>query len=217
MKKKLKLFKDKYGDIPNDFIERFDYILNKTNLSDKELSKLRLMILNRLNCKWNTLEFVINFFPMATPRPRQGKNGRFYVKGSMDNSKLFRKFLEEGKQNFNLITTGIKIRIDNYFPIPESMNKYEKILSELKLIRPVSKPDWDNLGKTYSDMIQNNLILDDSLIIEGLSRKFYSFKPRIEIKISYMEKYDSKFNKRRIESWKSYKNLFDNILEKDSL
>ena len=47
-------------------------------------------------------------------------------------------------------------------------------------------------------MIQNLLIYDDSLIVEGISKKFYSVKPRIEITLSYMEDFDSQFNKKKI-------------------
>ena len=79
------------------------------------------------------------------------------------------------------------------------MTVYEKIFAELGLIRPIAKPDWDNLGKTYSDMIQGSLLYDDELIVEGISRKFYSMKPRIEISISYMKDIDCKFNKKKIE------------------
>lgn len=47
-------------------------------------------------------------------------------------------------------------------------------------------------------MIQGLLLYDDSLVIKGVSEKRYSIKPRIEITISYMEDYDSAFNKKKI-------------------
>jgi hypothetical protein len=97
------------------------------------------------------------------------------------------------------------------------MNRIDKILSELKLIRPMVKPDWDNAGKTYSDMIQKHLLLEDCLIIDGRTRKFYSIKPRIEINIKYMKKYDCKYNKKKIESWKFYEELEDKIVERDAI
>ena len=78
------------------------------------------------------------------------------------------------------------------------MSSVDKVLAEMKLIRPVSKPDWDNLGKSYSDMIQGVLLQDDSIIIEGLSRKYYSIKPRVEITIDYMTEFDSKYNENKI-------------------
>ena len=65
-------------------------------------------------------------------------------------------------------------------------------------IYPVSKPDWDNLAKAYCDMIQGIILYDDSLVVDGLSQKRYSTKPRIEIEISYMTDYDSQFNKNKI-------------------
>ena len=65
-------------------------------------------------------------------------------------------------------------------------------------IYPVSKPDWDNLAKAYCDMIEGTLIYNDSLVIDGRSRKRYSIKPRIEITLSYMEDFDSQFNKNKI-------------------
>ena len=78
------------------------------------------------------------------------------------------------------------------------MSLVNQVLAELGLIRPVKKPDFDNLAKTYSDMTQGVLLFDDALIIEGISRKWYSCKPRIEITFKYMEDFDSDYNKKKI-------------------
>ena len=78
------------------------------------------------------------------------------------------------------------------------MNNAEKILAELGLIYPISKPDFDNLVKAYCDMIQGYILEDDSLVTEGYVKKRYSIKPRIEISIEYMEDYDSAFNRNKI-------------------
>ena len=66
-------------------------------------------------------------------------------------------------------------------------------------------------------MIQKHLILEDSNITDGRVQKFYSIRPRIEIHIEYMDKYDSKYNKRRIESRKEYKENIQRIVEKDTI
>ena len=79
------------------------------------------------------------------------------------------------------------------------MNAVEQVLAELGYIRPTSKPDFDNLAKTYSDMIQGILLDDDAYIIKGVSEKYYSVKPRIEIKLRYMKEFDSVYNKKKIE------------------
>ena len=84
------------------------------------------------------------------------------------------------------------------------MKRYEIYRAEMKSLNPVAYPDWDNLGKTYSDMIQDILILNDNIVSRGLVEKHYSIKPRVEIEIEYQEGFDSKFNKRRIQSSKAY-------------
>lgn len=190
-----KEYNSKYGNIPKDYLNRFDYLINSLNLG-KTKKNLTNEILRILDINWKFVTFTIYLLPKATPRPRSGKNGVFYVKGAKDNKKYFEKYLIN--QDIDIITTPAKFYCDTYFPIPESMNAVEKVCAELGLIRPTSKPDWDNVAKAYCDMCQGFLLYDDSLVVEGVSRKWYSVKPRIEISISYMEDYDSAFNKKKI-------------------
>lgn len=190
-----KEYNEKYGDIPSDNIERFNYLLNTINL--KRCKKNVTDEISRImNVKWKKISYTIYLLPKATPRPRSGKNGIFYVKGAKDNKKYFEKYLIN--QDIDIITTPAKFYCNSYFPIPSSMNSVEKVCAELGFIRPISKPDWDNVAKAYCDMCQGFLLYDDSLVIEGVSRKWYSVKPRIEIIIEYMEDHDSDFNKKKI-------------------
>ena len=85
------------------------------------------------------------------------------------------------------------------------MNTLDTVLAELGLIKPVTTPDWDNFGKTYSDMVQKYLLLNDSLITDGSVKKRYSLKPRVEITITYLLNYDCLYNKRVIENSKAFK------------
>jgi len=218
MIKKFSDYLDKFGDIPKDTYERFTYILSSLKLNKKEYEKLQKNIKKLSNTKWDEFNFIFYFIPQATPRARFSRRTKvFYVKNLYDYNGLFKEFLESTFEMKKIITTSCKFYCDLYFPIPEQMNKVEKILAELRLIRPLSKPDWDNAGKTYSDMVQKHLILDDCLIIDANVRKFYSFKPRIEISIKYMDGYDSKYNKRKVESWNTYKSAKDEIDSKDSI
>lgn len=197
MKKIESEYNEKYGDVPRGTIERLDYLLKNIKLSDKNRSLIFKKMRDVLDIKWNRVNFTIYLLPKATPRPRH--NTRFniyYVLGAKDNKDIFMKFMKNC--DVNMITTPCKFTCISYLPIPSTMNPVEKILAELGLVRPITKPDWDNLGKTYSDMIQDSLIFDDYLIIEGTSKKYYSVKPRIEISIEYMDKYDSDFNENKI-------------------
>ena len=209
-KKELKLYQEEYGKVSNDCIERIYNFLDRLN--NKQLETLRYDIENNLQTKWKSVSFIFYFIPKATPRARfSGFGKHFYVSDAMNNRKLMEKFVKENLSDFELITTACKFHCDCYFPIPKSMSKTEQLRAEMKLVNHLSKPDWDNLGKTYSDMIQNTIIMDDSLIIESTVRKFYSSKPRIELVIEYADRYDSKYNMKNITKRKQYLDNIDKI------
>lgn len=184
-----------YGDIPKYNNERIDYLLKDTNLKRNKL-KVYDEIQRINSIKWKKKSFTLYIIPKATPRPRSGKNGIFYVKGASDNKKFFKEFIKD--KELEIINTPCKIECISYLPISKSMNSVNKVLAELGFIRPISKPDWDNLAKAYCDMIQGYLLEDDALIIEGISKKYYSVKPRVEITIEWMESFDCKYNEDKI-------------------
>lgn len=204
--KKIQEYQNKYGDIPKKFNERFLYLINKLQLKDNDLSKLKNSIKRIQSIKYNEITFIFYFIPQATPRPRYSRFSKvFYIKNAMNYNQVFGEFID-GCDDINFkIITPCEFECKTFAPIPEQMNKIDKILAELSLIQNISKPDWDNLGKTYSDMVQKHLILDDSLIFKGSVEKLYSSKPRIEIKIRYMNDFDSKYNERKVRNWSSYK------------
>lgn len=195
MKKIEREYLNEYGDIPRDQLDRLNHLLNDVNLK-RSKNTVYDLVLRNIHIPWKKISYTIYLVPKATPRPRSGRNGIFYVKGAADNKKFFEEFVKN--KDIHLITTPTKFHCRSYLPIPKSMNAVEKVVAELGFIYPTSKPDWDNLGKAYCDMIQGLLLYDDSLVIEGVSKKFYSTKPRIEIDIYYMEDYDSLFNKQKI-------------------
>lgn len=197
----LKIEKDyleEYGDIPKDPYGRLDYLLSNI----KSTKSVKGKIIDRMRqisaIPWKSVEYVIYLVPKSTPRPRTSFRNHFYVSGASDNKKLFTKFYDATPE-LAMITTPCKFHCTSYLPIPKSMKISEQILAELGYIRPITKPDFDNLVKTYTDMIQGTLLYDDSLIIEGTSKKYYSSKPRIEIKIEYMTEHDSEYNRKKFQ------------------
>jgi len=215
-KKKFKEYLDKFGLIPKDFNERFLYLIHDLKITINDLEIIKNKIIKLINAKWHSINIVFYFIPKATPRARSSRFTKsFYVKDAFDYSTLFKQFIDATEDIQGIITTPCRFYCELFFPTPNQMSKIEKVLSELKLLYAVPRPDWDNAGKTYSDMVQTHLILDDCIIIDGSVKKFYSIKPRIIIRIEYMDKYDCSFNKKRVEKWKTYKS--DDINEKESI
>ena len=192
MKKIEREYQELYGRIPKDKDARFEYMLSELKLKPQR-NKILDRIYHIRNIHWNDLDFVIYLVPTATPRPRfSSVSHTFYVWAAKLILDIFKQFAK--KNNLPHIVTQCKLECVSYLPIPRSMSKADTVLAEIGWIRPITKPDWDNLGKTYSDMIQSTLLEDDSLIIEGTSKKYYSLKPRIEIHIEWADEHDCPYN-----------------------
>ncbi len=71
--------------------------------------------------------------------------------------------------------------------IPASASKTKRAAMAKGEIRPVKRPDWDNVGKVVSDALNKLAYRDDSQIIECTVKKFYSERPKIIVKISNAE------------------------------
>jgi Holliday junction resolvase RusA-like endonuclease len=135
--------------------------------------------------KIKKIEFLVDHEPRPSKRPRAGKYS-FYVPDAAKNKKeiqgLIRDQIPEG---FERIETEIHIDVKCYLPMIEGLSKTDKYLAEKGIIRPTTKPDVDNLEKTYLDALNGYIWGDDGLIVDGRTRKYYSVHPRVEITIRY--------------------------------
>lgn len=81
---------------------------------------------------------------------------------------------------------GVPLRaeIDFYLEIPKRTAKGTKAKMLEKLVRPTKGKDVDNLEKSVLDGLNKIAYKDDSQIVELIGRKFYSDKPRVDIRIT---------------------------------
>lgn len=210
MLKDLLQYEKYYGDISEDYDERIHDMYSK--FKPKDILKLGEAIKRIKSISKRRLNLIIYMVPKASPRPRLGGKV-FYVKNASFNNELFKEFMDnddEIKKLHGVIITPCKIDMDFYLPTPNNANKIDRLLAELRLFYPISYPDIDNVLKTYLDMIQKHLLLNDSLVIDSRVRKFYSIKPRIEIRIEYLSEFYTNFNRKKVESWDMYKRLEEN-------
>lgn len=196
-----------YGLIPKDYMERLAWLYREENYTKEDLMELMGMVDELKNVDWNEVTYVFYMDPNATPRPRLNpKTFTFFVAGAVYNRKIFEAFSEAHSEMECVISTPCIMETKTYTKIPNGMNKIEKMAAELELLHNVNAPDWDNLGKSYCDMVQDVLVSNDSIVVRGAVEKFYSVLPRIEVRVKFMTKYDCAYNKRTVESRKSFKN-----------
>lgn len=144
--------------------------------------------------RWEEISFIIPTIPEPSHRPRLS-GYRVYVPGAAKQQSFFNREVLP-KLNGLFIDTPCIVNVDVYVPTPKSFTKTQQILAEMKLIRPWGNVgDVDNFCKTVFDMCQPNekrghvgIMENDCLIIENLTRKFYSQTPRYEVTIRYMKK-----------------------------
>lgn len=70
-----------------------------------------------------------------------------------------------------------------YMAVPASKPKKFRDAALRGEIRPTMKPDWDNGGK-LTDALNLIVWIDDKQIVDGRVRKFYSDRPRTEVRVS---------------------------------
>lgn len=75
----------------------------------------------------------------------------------------------------------LDVRILAFYQIPASVSKKKREAMLAGEIRPVTKPDWDNVGKVVCDSLNTIAYKDDSHIADAQVRKFYSDRPRLEV------------------------------------
>lgn len=203
-KDKQKKYDRLFNDIPRDYNERLEWLSNKLHLNSMKMDT----IVGKYNTMKERLYFkrffiVLYEIPEGSPRPRfrlvNRKNLRnmaianpnfihVYSPVGAEDNKYMKRLLtkDEFKEFTNLIYTPCIVDYKAFFKTPSSFNSVEKYLAELGVYTPISKPDWDNIGKKYCDMTNENLWVDDRLVIQGTVEKLYSVLPRVEITIDFL-------------------------------
>lgn len=205
-KEQMQEYHSAYDHIPKDYMERLAYLYQESKFTKEDMNYLFSKIDELTTAKWNWVKYIFYMDPKATPRARLNPNTfTFYVSGAKFNKDIFNKFKEQHSDMEVVISTPCHIETKTYFKTPTSMSIREKMAAELELLAHVNNPDWDNLGKSYSDMVQETLVSNDSIVSRGEVQKFYSILPRIEVTVHFMTVYDCKYNKRTIESRKSFR------------
>lgn len=212
---------NKYKDIPIDYHERLSWMFDRFNLNEKKcndiLTKRDEMI---TSLYYNDLNIVLFEEPEGTPRSRfRIINRANFANAAISNPQFVHVYSPNAKEDYlfmkrlteyellelnNLICTPCVIEYRTYHKTPSTYNTTDTFLSEIGLHRPLNKPDWDNLGKKYCDMSNHNIWLDDSFVIEGTVKKFFSILPRIEISIKYLNMLYNKHQYKSITNRKDY-------------
>jgi len=200
---KLEEYNQLYENIPKDFRDRLDWMIDKYHITPNKMNEIiakKRMMEDVL--VYNRMKIVLYEDPEGAKRPRfRVVNRTNYMQMAIsnpnfihvyspnaadDNNYMHRLLNEELMQLEWFVQTPCIARINAYIKTPSYFNSVDTFLAEIGLHRKVIKPDWDNIGKKYCDMFNKNIWLDDSMVISGTADKYYSILPRIEIFVDYL-------------------------------
>lgn len=182
-----------------------NYFLSRRWNFDKALKKAKKKADNiEINRKYESIRVVMYEQPVKTDRPR-AFNSHIYSPNAAANHSYFEKAVKGICKDIKLINTPAEIIINAYIEMPSRVPPDEVILFEGKALDIIDMPDYDNIGKAYTDMLKNVLIIDDDIFHRGEINKFYSVVPRVEIIIRYQKSHDSDYVFKKIKSRKSVK------------
>lgn len=163
-----------------------DDLISELGLKDKEIAEVEKEIESSQNDKdyFVTLDLVYYGEPKPSPRARYNSKHNMFFDSSVGlKQAVIEQVIRLLPANFKPYTTYMEFQATYYLPLRKSASKKEKVLAELGLIRPTKKPDVDNLDKLLYDALIGILYVDDCIIVGGDSKKYYSCKPRVEIKL----------------------------------
>jgi Holliday junction resolvase RusA-like endonuclease len=173
-----------------------------------------------MNMYYTTLRVVLYQIPQGAKRPRYRICRKNLVSSAIANPDFIHVYSPDAAANHNymrkivnqqeiiqlehLICTPCDVHYRAFFPTPSSYSKQEIFMAEIGLIRPLVKPDFDNIEKLYADMYNSNVWIDDALTVDATIGKYYSILPRVEIDLGYLNAVYCKQQYNNIISRKDY-------------
>lgn len=206
-----KEYNEKYGNISLDKFERLRDKLGEDFNEDLLLSALDRINNTKKKLHYHMIRFTFYEEPKQTHRPRANHDKNImYVPNAKSNFNAIGTFIEDLREDIDIVCTPIKICLNAYLPMPNGANPLDILLYELEHDYAIGKPDFDNILKAYCDMIQKHIILDDDIVSSASFDKYYSLKPRVELLVIYTDGFASEYAYKKIVSRKSYKELENN-------
>ena len=209
-------YNENYSNIPKDYQERLDYLKSKYKIVNIQKMQAERELLKEYRTKTKSISFILYEIPQTSHRGKArtfSRNNKLltqiYVPNAKANKNYMTEFIHSAFDSVKLICTEMEIDIVFYLPTPVSLSNSHKIYCEEGLIRPMIKPDVDNVSKAYMDMCTSNLFLDDALVTDLHISKRYSIKPRVEVTIRYYEDLPTSNIYRQITNSKFFKDNID--------
>lgn len=121
------------------------------------------------------VHFIIPGRPVGKGRPRFTKNGHCWTP---DKTVAYEREIKlayweaYGRRHFSA-DKALAVEIVLYYVRPKSMTKAKRLMAQRGILRPVVKPDVDNVAKAILDALNGVAFADDRQIVQLSCEKWY--------------------------------------------
>lgn len=133
------------------------------------------------------IEFVVPGEPQGKGRPRIGRVGQharmFTPIKTVAYEGLIALAAQEAMAGRELISGPVMIELQILHGVPQSMSKKRKALALAGELRPMKKPDTDNVLKAICDGCNGVVWRDDVQNTDGYYRRRYAETPCVKVRI----------------------------------
>lgn len=135
-------------------------------------------------------EFIIPGEPVGKGRPRvvrnkyTGNSVAYTPEKTANYEELVKTMYVAGVNPRFPDDAMLRVEINAYFSIPKSASKKKRADMIGRVLRPIKKPDVDNIVKILLDSLNRIAYRDDSQVVSVIFNKWYSEEPRVEVKIT---------------------------------
>lgn len=134
------------------------------------------------------IRFSVPGEPKGKGRPRLGRSGHAYTPHGTANYENLVKvcFKDLYPDHVPLdADVAVRVRMVAYYTIPKSASKKRRLAMLLEHLRPLKKPDCDNIAKIICDALNGIAYHDDSQIYSLNVEKLFSETPRVEVRMEW--------------------------------
>ena len=132
------------------------------------------------------IQFTVPGEPKGKGRPRLGRSGHAYTPhDTAQYENLVKVCFTEAVPDYQAMDCEVWVDIVAFYKIPKSVSKKKALDMAMGFIRPMKKPDLDNIAKIICDSLNGIAYGDDSQVTKLTVRKYYAAEPRVEVKIGY--------------------------------
>ena len=122
--------------------------------------------------------------PVAWGRARISRSGMLYTPQKTRKHENMVKSYAQVAMNGALPFGGpVRVIIESFMAIPKSWSIRKVSRAVFGEIKPITRPDLDNITKAILDALNQTVFVDDSQVVEISATKHYAILPSTEIRV----------------------------------